>query len=404
MKTSNQMALRNRSVQGFTLIELLVVISILGTLAGMFTLAYRGAQQDSNTQKTRLTIQKISDVLRARMQDYETYPVPTGIPATASVATGFHPGMKMVLEERARLLMLRSIIRTEMPDHPDDLKATQFWGTANPPIIYAMPTGLTKKVGALNVPIFVPGTDVMPNALTSRAANMYAKLKLYPQWDATNANAELLYLIVEDSELDGSSAIEAFGASEIADTDGDGLYEFIDAFGYPIQWIRWPSGFSKVGSIYPDMLDSAILDSSGNLKINSEPYDRLKADPGWSASNSNLMPSVYPMPLVVSAGPDGFFGLNFREYNRYNSPSRTPRWPVGGSTSYSTSDLVYPDNIYGVPFRFSDPWGPRLNPEMRMGGLLDPANDPIEGGRTVSNPPFEASDNITNYEGAAVSL
>ncbi len=49
---------------------------------------------------------------------------------------------------------------------------------------------------------------------------------------------QLLFLIVADSEFDGSTALEMFGQSEIADTDNDGLNEFIDAFGVPIKWIR----------------------------------------------------------------------------------------------------------------------------------------------------------------------
>ena len=59
----------------FTLIELLVVISIIGFMSGMFVVAYRGAAQEANTQKTRTTIQKISDVLNSRMEEYSSYPL-----------------------------------------------------------------------------------------------------------------------------------------------------------------------------------------------------------------------------------------------------------------------------------------------------------------------------------------
>jgi prepilin-type N-terminal cleavage/methylation domain-containing protein len=390
---------------GFTLVELLVVISILSTLAGMFTIAYRGAQQESNTQKTRLTIQKINDVLLSRLQEYESYPVPLSIPASAVPTTG-NIGQKPGLIERARLQMLREIIRTEMPDHPDDIKATVFWNSApnvSPPVIIR-PNFTGLMVGA--IPVTVPASNVFPSGLTSRAASLYARLIAVPQWDAQFANAELLYLIVEDSEMNGSSAIELFGASEIADRDNDGLKEFVDAFGRPIQWIRWPTGFPQVARSYPDMLNPNIIDSTGNLVIEGEPFDRLKADPGWQASSPDLRPGVYPFPLVVSAGLDGFFGLNFREYNRYQPPPITPNWPVAAPTSYSTSDLVFPEPIFGAPSRFSDPWGPRNRPEMRMGALLSVALDPREGGTSAppTDPAKVASDNLTNYEGAAASL
>jgi hypothetical protein len=247
---------------------------------------------------------------------------------------------------------------------------------------------------------------------------MFAKLKNVLLWDKTNANAELLFLIVEDSDLDGASAIEMFGSSEIGDTDGDGLNEFLDGYGNPIRWIRWPSGFAQLGRAYPDLLNPAIVDGSGNLTINSEPADRLRVDPGWYSNNKALQPGIFPAPLIVSAGLDGLFGLNFREVDRYPmvqpyNPG-TPRWPITtGDVSYSVSALPFPEAppYAPAPFRFSDPWGPRLDPSMRMGSLLvrPPAagpHDPKEGGLNAreTDPATAAGDNVTNYEGAATAL
>ncbi|MCY2984241.1 MAG: prepilin-type N-terminal cleavage/methylation domain-containing protein, partial [Planctomycetota bacterium] len=67
--------MNNLRSQAFTLIELLVVISIIGFMSGMFIVAYRGASQEANSQKTRTTIQKISEVLNARMDEYVNFPI-----------------------------------------------------------------------------------------------------------------------------------------------------------------------------------------------------------------------------------------------------------------------------------------------------------------------------------------
>ena len=423
MNNNAMINLKKKNDHGFTLIELLVVIAILAAVSGMFVLAYRGAQQESNLQKTRGTIQKINEVINSRMQEYESYPVPLGISATASPAAG---GSKPALIDRARLLMLRDIIRTEMPDHPDDLKATRYWtNISNPPVVIRpVQTGLFDG----GFPVLVPRTNILPVGLTSRASALYSRLAstisvlVDEPWDKTNSNAELLYLIVEASELDGSSAIELFGSSEIGDTDNDGLNEFLDAYGNPIRWIRWPSGYPALARSYPDMLDFSIVDSSGNLTLDSEPADRIKADPGWRASDAALRPGIYPLPLIVSAGQDGYFGLNFREIDRY-SPAGTPRWPVAAPTSYSVSDLPFPEPpTYVVgPYRIPDPWGPRLEPSMRMGALLvrpimngrsvAGPYDPKEGGAIAANEPDAkldpvraSSDNLSNYEGATISL
>ena len=140
--------------------------------------------------------------------------------------------------------------------------------------------------------------------------------------------------------------------------------------------------------------------------MDADPLDRIKADPGWLDADASLKPGVYPLPLVVSAGQDGFFGLNFRAFDPAVSGGLTPRWPTGVD-SYSVGALRYPSPLYGgATIRFSDPWGPRNAPAMRMGGYLIPGTDPREGGANamVTDPAQVASDNITNYEGATASL
>ncbi|MFN8740016.1 MAG: type II secretion system protein [Pirellula sp.] len=413
--------------RGFTLVELLVVIGILGTVSSMFIYAYRAARVESQNQKSRTTVEKISDVLNARLLEYENYPVPLAIPSTAvpRPVPGARP--KQELTERARLIRLREIIRTEMPDHPDDLKATRHWFSVfapNPPVIVLpVATGLVSGV----IDVFVPQQPVFPTGLSSRAARLFATLSertvnrpppytsTYLPWDAQNANAELLFLIIADSEFDGSSAIEMFDQTEIGDTDGDGLNEFLDAFGVPIKWIRWPTGYQIGGKNYPDMLNSGIVDqATQSVSVDSEPYDRIKADPGWRTTNTDLRPGVFPPPLVVSAGPDGFFGLNFREIDRYASTVVNPRWPLPGVTSYAVSDLPFPEVPVGIlpgPYVFCDPWAPRTDPSMRMGSFLvrpplAAPHDPKEGGPAAfeTNPRAVAADNITNFDGSANSL
>lgn len=405
----------SRSARGFTLVELLVVIGILGTISSLFIYAYRSARVESQNQKTRTTVEKISDVLNARLLEYENYPVPLAIPSTAvpRPVAGARPKQELV--ERARLIMLREIIRTEMPDHPDDLKATEFWflqlGTTNPVVIRPVATGLVNGL----VDVFVPPANVLATSTTSRAVRLFSILSSVARWDQTNANAELLFLIIADSEFDGSTALEMFGPSEIADTDNDGLKEFVDAFGVPIKWIRWPTGYQIGGKNFPDMLNSGIVDqATQSVSVDSEPYDRLKADPGWRTTNTNLRPGVFPPPLVVSAGPDGFFGLNFREIDRYASTVENPRWPITGVTSYSVSDLPFPEVPVGILpglYAFCDPWAPRTEPSMRMGSFLvrpplAAPHDPKEGGPAAleTNPRIVVTDNITNFDGSANSL
>ncbi len=378
---------KNQTRVGFTLIELLVVISIIAFMSGMFIVAYRGAAQESHNQKTRTTIQKISEVLNARMEEYSSYPIvlrsfPSGFPLPSNTASSA-PAVqsKTLLLERARLLTLRELVAMEMPDHPDDIKWSDKWVTGQSMTVLlnsvpkAIPTGLV--VGS--VPVTVKSKP------TSRVFGLARKLndssgKPIAGWQKTNANAELLYLVVEDSDLDGSSAIELFGASETADTDNDGLKEFVDAFRKPIQWIRWPTGFEGIGRYHPDMLDPGIITGSSpsfKITIESDPLDRMSADPGYMTNG--IIPGPGAFPLVVSGGEDGIFGIRFESAN-----------PMSGTTSYSVIDAQWSLPGYLNGARFTDPWYPRSNPTDRLGGRIDTSKSSL--------------DNLTNYDGNGASL
>jgi prepilin-type N-terminal cleavage/methylation domain-containing protein len=405
--------LGHQQSHGFTLVELLVVISIIGVMSGMFILAYRGASQESMTQKTRSTIQKISEVLNARMDEYENFPLTlrdnfTGNAISSNVVP-FGTETATTLRERARLMALRDIIRMEMPDHPDDLKFTTYWrATLSPPgnFIDYLGTVLPRSINTGMVdPSY--GTSVfIQNQLTARSRSLMTKLSNSAglpinEWDKTNANAELLYLIVEDSELYGSSAIELFGKTEIADTDGDQLYEFVDSFGQPIQWIRWPAGVKGASRTNPDMLNPALVDSlNGRLAVNSETLDRSSSDPGWGTAFS---PGQGLAPLVVSAGIDKSFGIRFRTINRYGGVA--PSNFVGtflGQTSYSVGDATWALPLYGATVMFTDPWYPRNNPVDQMGAPAIVSDPPEENGNSSNS--VWANDNISNFDGTAVSL
>ena len=403
---------KNRTRFGFTLIELLVVISIIAFMSGMFIVAYRGAAQESSTQKTRTTVQKISEVLIARMEEYSSFPIalqnvnpllPIGpIPARATAvgsATDFES--PTFLLERARLLSLREIIAMEMPDHPDDLRWSQRWSAtanrSNTAYWFSLTRPLATGLYVGSTPVFVK------NKPTARVRGLVRRLSFgnvpISNWEATNANAELLFLIIEDSDLNGSSAIELFGKSEVRDTDNDGLNEFIDAFGNPIQWIRWPSGFDGVARYHPDLLGPDIIVGTGSnirVSIASDPLDRIGADPGLSrhlesgsaAAREAHKPGPGSFPLVVSAGNDKSFGIRFQITD-------SDAAMIG---SYSVKDAVWPIAQPNYPmaantFQFTDPWFPRRSspPPERLGGRLTPTDK-------------TSLDNITNYDGNGASL
>jgi prepilin-type N-terminal cleavage/methylation domain-containing protein len=373
---------------GFTLVELLVVISIIGFMSGMFLVAYRGAQQESDRTKSISTITKISEILNSRMEEYSSYPVTyvSPIPSSAIPIVPAASGGDSVIKlyERARLLSLRDVIRTEMPDHPDDIKWTTGWLTT---LGFTTPSStMLDPIPAIATGLATASSNVYVKAQhTSRSTRLMQRLSRVvgggyapiPGWETTNANAELLFLIVEDSSLNGTSAIEMFGKSEIGDTDGDGLSEFLDAERNPIQWLRWPAGFTGVAAFHPDLMDPSLTPSN----IASDPLDRMGADPGYSpfapSPQADYRPKAGMFPLVVSPGSDKIFGLRFQ----LGSPN---------NGSYSVADCPSWTSFYGtLSLQHTDPWYPRNDITQRLGSQINAA---------------AARDDLTNYDGNGASL
>ena len=83
------------------------------------------------------------------------------------------------------------------------------------------------------------------------------------------ANAELLYLVVTNADPEARAT---FSEREIADVDGNGLYEFVDGWGKPICWMRWAPGLESS--------DRQPLEADMVAKLAADEYlDSGDADP-----------------------------------------------------------------------------------------------------------------------------
>ena len=424
---------------GLTLVELLVSISLITVVSSMFLVAYRAAATEASNMRTQSTIRKISEVLVSRMQEYENYPINfargpgnafatpvpgNAIPALPTTAEEYEP--KGILLERLRVMLLREMIAQEMPDHYQDIKLSA-------PIVKNYWTGLAAIGPNANAG---PQPIVVTTSESPRAARLKARLnQANPNWaskiellyqtntaesrrelkqELTRSNAEFLYLIVEDSILNGSPAIELFGKSEIGDTDGDGLLEFLDAFRQPICWVRWPTGFPETTRFHPDLLDPSFnRDGFANYAF-SDPLDPRKADPGYRIkvrSTKVYKPAAMAFPLVISSGPDqdadGAYGFGVKLWHErgFVPISNEPTYRLRGQEpnnppSGSATDVIMPvpyDNGGASRVMMCDPWFPRIvDPNVpltigsyRLGAIPDPSVDKsfVE----------QFKDDITNY-------
>ena len=174
-----------------------------------------------------------------------------------------------------------------------------------------------------------------------------------------------MYQIVAAANYNGGSALEGFRPTEIGDTDGDGMPEFIDAWGTPIRWLRWPSGYV----------------SPLNDRSTPDAMDPVRADWRWSDSTYTQKPWLL-VPLVISAGPDRVFDISFDMSTPIAYAAQT--WNSTNSPAHSTGGLYYyPDPYIGSYDRSSGTWTGM--------GLGSPFDENLDG--TLNG----TSDNITNY-------
>ncbi len=99
------------------------------------------------------------------------------------------------------------------------------------------------------------------------------------------ARSEMLYAVLIESAgpLGTSFNADDFNENEVADTDGDGLLEFVDAWGNPLQFHRWPVYYVS------DYASARTLQKGGALyngvqdPREQNPIDpnQLLMDPAW---------------------------------------------------------------------------------------------------------------------------
>lgn len=258
---------QHRLRRAFTLVELLFVMLILSVLVAMAFSALAGAAEQARVARTKTVIAKLDQLITEKYESYRTRRVRTTANNDA------------IISARNRLNAIRELMRMEMPDRMSDVNDPP----APPP-----------------APLLATWRPALSTSYFRRRSS---------SWSAQHQSAECLYLIISSLREGDSSVLEFFAPSEIGDVDEDDMPEFLDAWGQPIEFIRWPAGYLAEDPANVGVLTDVVATMQiANGKTAPDPFDPLKAD-ARNRDSDQTNDTYLLRPLIFSAGRDKEYGV-----------------------------------------------------------------------------------------------
>ena len=270
-------------------------------------------------------------------------------------------------------MMLRDLMRMEMPDRRSDLFVLSTGATA--------PSTNVRVIGTIfdanNNP--VTKTPMLPlpwppaSKFTGYQRQIIAKFDAdssgdldageLAAWTPQNESAECLFLVLSATTANGLPAMDMIAPYQIGDTDGDRMNEIVDSWGNPISWIRWPAGA-------PNRFTATTRNAPIRTGAADE-FDILASD--WGARLETVELAYSLTPEIVSAGPDRTLGLVTTEFP--TTPYHLMTWP---GTAVPSDSSALGDHIYIDPYNRVDSNGignpPTPDYTQRPGAILSTAS------------------------------
>ncbi|MCL2006161.1 MAG: prepilin-type N-terminal cleavage/methylation domain-containing protein [Planctomycetaceae bacterium] len=266
--------------QAFTLVELLVVCAIILVLALLTLAAVNIVAQSTKVAKTRATLLKLDTAMQQIFETYENK-----FARIKSQVEDQFPDASEEYQQRLTAHFIRDLMRMEMP---------QTW---------------TEVRG----PIGIEGVEHFGQ--TPLWEYYWREYEYARSQGGVPSRAALFFLIIQNLNPE---ALEAFHSSEVVRND-TGMLEFVDAWGNPIQFLRWA----------PALTDSDLQQNVVKLAGHT-PVDHTSNRQWWrsgapelfaamsTATNNHPDPTDereesigwFLYPLIYSAGPDGEIGFD----------------------------------------------------------------------------------------------
>ena len=323
--------------RAFTLIEILVVVTIIAIMITMMGAVITNTLKKAREAATVALILKIEGLLDERIRGFDRATKTRAFQQVADLrqaslkAAGIFGVSREVIEAVAR----KDFYRQNFPQRYEDMTPYATTG----PLAY-VPTAI------LTDPTLVP-EDTNVNGVLDPGEDLNGNGKLdgyvHARHLRVTESAALLYFAATRMQVFGVPPVgeSEFSTSEVRDTDGDGLLEFVDGWGRPLRFYRWPTRLLKPNGIkgLDNQYGTATIDDDGNGTVDDFPeFGKVGTDdinvprnPSLPLSAANpdqraiagfLIDGLSPYPSVLgqwdslSEDPDDPYGLISGEIKR----------------------------------------------------------------------------------------
>jgi type II secretory pathway pseudopilin PulG len=367
------------------MVELLIVIAIIALLMSLTFSVMYGLTTQAEEVATTTTVRKIDALLQQRMDAFNRALKGNRLDAAVSIVSVTLASQQIfgVREEVKEILAKKRSFRFEFPQRLDERLFEEHPPTGTAPKVAGLPDSLFKAFAepeARQQLVNEGNATPTDQEVLDRATQNWQKHR--PETES----AELLYFALTAATSYGVGAVDTdrFTDEEVADTDEDGLPEFVDAWGQPLRFYRWPTRLidrnppvpftpvladpadatdvraipmvdrDRAGLLFrglsppPLPLPNGVLprdllltdpdDPVGRLYSELERLDGTNGKPLFASEFDEAKyhtPETYHAPLVVSAGADGKLGLL--------EPNDTGRF--GNLAQFDGNDDALTDNI-----------------------------------------------------------
>ena len=361
---------------GFTLVELMIVVAIIAVLMGLSLSVMSGLTSQAEQEATNATIRKIDALLLQRMEAFNRAFKDARLDAAVGVVSATLANQKIfgVRDEVKEILAKKRAMRFEFPqrfverlveEHGNNLDSPTPEVAGMPNSVYLAIAAPAAQQRLADIGITAPTDTDLKNHPEEGAATRFANHR--PETESS----ELLYFALTASTSYGVPPVDTdyFTNREVADTDGDGLPEFIDAWGRPLRYYRWPTRLIDITAPNPFL---------PNLANQSDNTDTRVIGGAERQITSLLVRGLTPPPITLPNGalprdlllidPDDPVGRLYSELEK-----------VIGSNGNTPFSVEYNEANYHTPETFHAPLIVSAGPDEQL-GLREPTETDLPNG------------------------